>query len=311
VLFGLGLLTIAPIVAYAQTRDTVVVVQWNAPGDDGWSGTATSYDLRYSESPITSSNFSSATRVTDLPAPRSSGTRQRVTVRGLTPGTTYYFALRTQDNVGNWSQISNVARWDWNFDTAPPAAPSGLTAAMESGSVRLQWLPNGEPDLRGYVVYRALAASGPFTSLNPSPLTANEFVDTEVPSGSEQVWYQVTATDVSGNESAKSRVLSLHLVVAENTPTVEAIYPNPSRASSPVSIPVVIPSASVTRAEVDVLDAGGALVRRIEFTSAGPGRQVVVWDGKNDAGRQTVPGVYRAWLIAGDTRKSIRLLRLP
>jgi len=66
----------------------------------------------------------------------------------------------------------------------------------------------------------------------------------------------------------------------------------------------------VSAAVVDVVTSGGVRVRRIEV-SASAGRQEVVWDGKNDAGRAVAPGAYRAWLIAGATRTSIRLLRVP
>ena len=37
----------------------------------------------------------------------------------------------------------------------------------------------------------------------------------------------------------------------------------------------------------------------------------VGWDGRNDAGAEVAPGVYRAWLIDGDRRTSIKLARQP
>ncbi len=43
---------------------TSVQLNWTAPGDDGNTGTATTYDIRYSTSAITAGNFSSATQVT-------------------------------------------------------------------------------------------------------------------------------------------------------------------------------------------------------------------------------------------------------
>jgi uncharacterized Zn finger protein len=47
---------------------------WTAPGDDGNSGTATSYDVRYSNSGvITEANWSSATTVTGEPTPSVAG----------------------------------------------------------------------------------------------------------------------------------------------------------------------------------------------------------------------------------------------
>jgi flagellar hook assembly protein FlgD len=52
-------------------------------------------------------------------------------------------------------------------------------------------------------------------------------------------------------------------------------------------------------------------VRRLELQGLGSGPATVDWDGQNDAGREVAPGVYRAWLIVGDTRKVIRLVRVP
>ena len=41
-------------------------------------------------------------------------------VRGLTRGTTYYFAVKSYDDVDNVSPLSNVVQWDWVHDTARP-----------------------------------------------------------------------------------------------------------------------------------------------------------------------------------------------
>jgi len=84
-----------------------IAVSWTAPGDDGTTGTATEYDLRRSTALITAANFASATRVI-IPAPQTGGTHECRIVMGLSPGTTYYFALKTRDNLNNWSGISNV-----------------------------------------------------------------------------------------------------------------------------------------------------------------------------------------------------------
>ncbi len=115
-------LMLAPVFAHAQERDTVTV-SWTAPGDDATFGTAAQYELRYSDAPINSSNFTQAEMVSGMPLPRAAGTRQSVVVRGLTPGVIYYFAMRTADDAGNWSGISNIARWDWTV-SPPPGQPS-------------------------------------------------------------------------------------------------------------------------------------------------------------------------------------------
>ena len=83
---------------------------WTATGDDGHNGTATSYDLRYSTSPIDEGNFAAATPVAGVSAPKAAGAAESLTVTGLTGGTEYYFALKVTDDVGNTSEISNTAR---------------------------------------------------------------------------------------------------------------------------------------------------------------------------------------------------------
>ena len=91
-----------------------VQLNWTAPGDDGATGTATTYDVRYSTSTITAGNWAPATQATGEPAPSVAGSSETFTVTGLSPSTTYYFAIKTSDEVPNESAISNVpsAAWD-------------------------------------------------------------------------------------------------------------------------------------------------------------------------------------------------------
>jgi hypothetical protein len=95
------------IAATAATAATITL-NWTAPGDDGTVGIATQYDLRYSTSPITTANFTNATKVTTVPTPASAGTKQSVSVSGLAMNTLYYFAIKSVDERGNWSGLSNI-----------------------------------------------------------------------------------------------------------------------------------------------------------------------------------------------------------
>jgi C1A family cysteine protease len=91
-----------------QDTSTSAILSWTAPGDDGWSGNAKSYNLRYSTSPITSGNFTSATAISTS-TPSAAGSQEAFSVYSLTAGTPYYFALKTTDEAGNVSALSNVA----------------------------------------------------------------------------------------------------------------------------------------------------------------------------------------------------------
>jgi hypothetical protein len=90
---------------------------WTASGDDGNVGTASQYDIRYLEgTPITANNWNSAVQATGEAAPKAAGSAETFTVSGLQSGKTYYFAIKTGDEVPNWSA----------FLIAPPALPYHL-----------------------------------------------------------------------------------------------------------------------------------------------------------------------------------------
>jgi hypothetical protein len=97
-----------------------VNLAWTAPGDDSLSGVATRYDLRMSTQPINDANFAASTTVTGVPAPAAPFTRQTVKVSNLTESTVYYFALKTADERGNWSRMSNVVIFTGTVPVQPP-----------------------------------------------------------------------------------------------------------------------------------------------------------------------------------------------
>ncbi len=86
-----------------------VTLRWTAPGDNGDSGRASVYDIRYATHSISGANWASASKVTNEPAPATAGSTEELVIGGLQPETTYYFALKTADEAGNWSSLSNIA----------------------------------------------------------------------------------------------------------------------------------------------------------------------------------------------------------
>ncbi len=113
----------------SQVTDHSLLLSWTAPGDDGSSGTATAYDLRYSSAPITSLNFDAATPVISQPSPLPGGSLQTFVALNLTANTQYYFALKTRDEVNNWSGVSNSpGATTTALDVTAPAAVQDLRA---------------------------------------------------------------------------------------------------------------------------------------------------------------------------------------
>lgn len=105
-----------------------ITLEWTAPGDDATYGVAARYDLRYSLEPISNANFGLANAVSNVPRPVRPGLRQKVHVDGLQPDTRYYFGLKTLDDAGNWSGLSNVVA-----KTSPDPLKTPLSSGIELG----------------------------------------------------------------------------------------------------------------------------------------------------------------------------------
>lgn len=115
-------------------------------------------------------------------------------------GAVSYYRVTAVDTSGNESSpaTANALR----PDVAPPAPPAGLTATASTTGINLVWSANAEADLAGYNVYRSQSASGPFARINASPVATTSYQDTLAPQGTS--FYQITALDLSGLESAPS-----------------------------------------------------------------------------------------------------------
>ncbi len=137
-------------------------LSWSAPGDDGWSNNITGgkYRLRWSTYVLTDAEWSDSSGWTDYQNRYSiewdtnttpSATETRL-VTGLIGGVTYYFRIWTRDeNINNWSSISNGATaWAQVFDIAPPAT---VTLYAGTGpypeSVKLYWNAPGDDGNEG------------------------------------------------------------------------------------------------------------------------------------------------------------------
>ena len=86
-------------------------------------------------------------------------------------------------------------------DTFAPAVPGAVTAVAGVNTIELAWTRNGEPDFKGYNVFRSVDG-GPYEKI-ASFLEAPTFTDTKVQAG-KRYRYAITAVDVLGNESDRS-----------------------------------------------------------------------------------------------------------
>ena len=148
-----------------------VNLTWTSPGDDDISGTASTYVLKYNTQAITSANWAASITVANVPPPSLALTHESLTVYGLKPGDTYYFAIKTQDEVPNTSEVSNSpsAQSSTAPDSVPPAAITDLSAnpGIEIGEVLLNWTAPGDDEHTGTAAaYTLHMSSTQITSIN-------------------------------------------------------------------------------------------------------------------------------------------------
>ncbi|GJQ63273.1 MAG: hypothetical protein SCALA702_23260 [Melioribacteraceae bacterium] len=86
-----------------------LTMAWSATGDDGMTGNASGYDIRYSTTEITDANFNDAPQAVNSILPAAPGEAESFQIDGLEIGTMYYVAVKVMDNLSNFSTISNVS----------------------------------------------------------------------------------------------------------------------------------------------------------------------------------------------------------
>lgn len=127
--------------AIVEVASNRVGLQWTAPGDDGAIGTCSSFDLRWSLSPITdAATWDAAVRVAGEPVPGPVGTVASMQVTGLDVLTSYHFAVRAKDEYGNLGGLSNPASATTLEAPSIAVAPTSLSALLQTGDTASETL---------------------------------------------------------------------------------------------------------------------------------------------------------------------------
>jgi hypothetical protein len=96
-------------------------LSWTAPGSGGELSHASSYDIRYSQYQIDDGNWYLADLVGNPPLPADSGSAEEFILGGLPEGLSHYVAIRSRDEYGNISPLSNVLQ-SFSSGIQPPLA---------------------------------------------------------------------------------------------------------------------------------------------------------------------------------------------
>jgi hypothetical protein len=199
------------------TSQNSITFTWIVPGEEGVTGKPTRYDIRYSGSPLTEANWDAATQVQGEPVPGDFGEQQSFTISGLNPGTTYYVAIKTADDGGHTSQLSNVASGTTatSGNHAPVLALIGDRSVVENGTLTFQIsATDADGDALSYSATN-LPVGASFT-----PATRIfTWIPTNTQSGTYRVTFQVTDGQVTVSETVKITVRE----TPNQSPVLEAV----------------------------------------------------------------------------------------
>jgi hypothetical protein len=179
-------------------------------------GRAARYDIRWSSDSLTGTNWDTAQGLTSPPVPGAANEWETFTITGL-PFGRKHFALKTADEVPNWSVLSNSVSVTV-VDLSPPRAVTDLHSVTATGSsITLVWTaPGNDGDVGQAAEYDLRYSESAISILSweeatpvgsmPPPSPAGT-IDTVVVTGLERqklYHFALRAADESHNWSALS-----------------------------------------------------------------------------------------------------------
>ncbi|GAF94364.1 unnamed protein product, partial [marine sediment metagenome] len=152
---------------------------------------------------------------------------------GLTPSTSYSYAVAACDTAGNVSSQSSSLDVATSADTTAPTTPTGLAATVvSSGQIDLTWnaSTDAEDEVAGYYVYRdgAEIADVLVTSYSDVGLAASTLYS-----------YTVAAYDSEGNTSSQ-------------TSAVDATTDPPPADTTAPSVPTALTGTPLNAIRIDL-----------------------------------------------------------
>ena len=172
--------------------------------------------------------------------------------------------------------------------------------------VRIQWLTSREINNLGFNILRGKSMNGTFTQVNPERIQPNArgeyvFFDREARSGG-RLFYMLEDVDLNGARTRHGPI-AVDIAAPDNFELTQN-YPNPFNPETKIRFQ--LPAGG--RVVLMIFDVLGRQVRTLVAGERESGYHEVVWDARNDAGKQVSSGIYYYRIVARDFRETRRML---
>jgi hypothetical protein len=202
----------------------------------------------------------------------------------------HYFQVIAHTSNPDVYYVSNPDS-GYSLDNLPPGVLLGFAVAYNTGiGNQLMWGECPEEDFQYFRVYRS-------TNPNFVPSPA-EIVHSTIGTGwmdpnydGWNVYYKITALDISGNESDPASPGTATAVTEQTIPKTFVLHQNVPNPFNPMTtIAFELPGRANVR--LAIYDVSGRLVRALIDADMAPGHKSVQWNGLDAGGREVASGVY-------------------
>jgi len=196
----------------------------------------------------------------------------------------------------------------YSLDNLAPSVPANFAITFNpGGGSALAWDESPNADFQYFRVYRS---SNPNFTPSPGTLvhstTTNGWVDPDNDPG--VVYFKVTATDFSGNESGPASAGTITGVDGAAVPRTFALYPNVPNPFNPTTLIRYDVPESGGDVSLRIYDVSGRVVKTLVEGRQNAGAKSLTWDGSGDAGVPVASGVYFYRLTAPGYTKTHKMV---
>ncbi|MDD5011667.1 MAG: hypothetical protein PHQ00_06050, partial [Phycisphaerae bacterium] len=140
-------------------NESEIMFTWTTPGDDGMTGQAARYEIRFAEGSFEASEFDQQTLATDEIQPGQPNTPASYTLSILDADTVYCLGIKTFDESDNPSPVSITC--EKTLDLTPPAPIADLTPVIDplGSHISFTWQNPTDEDFKGVLIARSAGAA--------------------------------------------------------------------------------------------------------------------------------------------------------
>lgn len=297
---------IADLNAITGVGEGEIVISWTATGDDGIIGKAARYEVCYStDAALTKPDV----YIQDW-QPGEPGQKETYILKNLALGTTYYLAIKANDELNNFSTLSNIAVAMAQQDKTPPLVEINFTPQPPflRGKVQITLIISDVSEIVEKPWFSFCFDENPEQEIFLDGSGKNwqgEFeVSTEV--NSDQIAFRYLVMDGVGNISEGKVVHPLLKMQTENssTDTQNIFYCGPNPFSPSKGQQLRFANLGNEDIEAKIFSLNGELIKTLW------GQGELVWTGTNENGQRVSTGIYLYYIKNNYVNRKGRIVLL-